>query len=176
MDLPTGTKLIPLQMHRDQRGIFTEIFRSEWDPGIRPVQWNLVTSRTGTLRGVHVHAVHDDYLIVIQGKALIGLKDLRRASPTEGKTTLVPLDGEALQAIVIPHGVAHGFYFQTPAVHLYAVSHYWDTDDELGCRWDDPELGILWPEIPAYLSERDKNACSYRELLKTLERRQPIKA
>jgi dTDP-4-dehydrorhamnose 3,5-epimerase len=136
--LPAGVRRRPLTMHRDQRGTFTEIFRHAWHTGVTPVQWNAVSSGTGVLRGVHVHPRHDDYLIVLQGHASIGLRDLRQGSPTEGLAAVVDLRGDALTALGIPHGVAHGFYFHEPSVHIYAVSAYWDPSDELGCHWGRP--------------------------------------
>jgi dTDP-4-dehydrorhamnose 3,5-epimerase len=122
---------------------------------VHPVQWNAVTSETGVLRGVHVHPRHDDYLVIVKGRGTVGLRDLRRGSPTEGLATTVEMHGAHPSALIIPHGVAHGFYFHEPSLHIYAVSHYWDPADELGCRWDDPALEIPWPVTEARVSERD---------------------
>ena len=52
------------------------------------------------------------------------------------------LSDDELRAITIPHGVAHGFLFHEPSIHLYAVSRYWDTADELACFWGDAGLAI----------------------------------
>lgn len=169
MDLPDGVALRPLTMNRDPRGSFTELFRDEWDTGLAPVQWNAVSSEPRTLRGVHVHIRHDDYLTVLKGRACVGLRDLRRDSPTEGLSVLVELTEDPLIALLIPHGVAHGFYFPELSLHLYAVTTYWDVDDELACHWADPDLGISWPAEPALVSERDATAPSLAELLDELE-------
>jgi dTDP-4-dehydrorhamnose 3,5-epimerase len=155
VQLPDGVRIRVLDPHRDDRGVFTELFREEWGVGVSPVQWNAVTSEPDVLRGVHVHPVHDDYLVVFAGRASVGLSDLRRDSATHGAASLVELDGRAPRAITIPHGVAHGFWFHDAATHIYAVSHVWDTADELGCRWDDPDLGIPWPDGRPRLSPRD---------------------
>lgn len=69
-----------------------------------PVQWNAVESVAGTLRGVHVYRVHHDYLLVLSGRASIGLHDLRPDSATSGLAKLVELPGRNRQAIVIPPG------------------------------------------------------------------------
>lgn len=172
--LPAGTLLRPLEPHLDERGSFTELYRAEWGTGVRPIQWNAVRSEAGVLRGVHVHPRHDDYLTVPVGRADVGLRDLRRGSPTEGLSALVQLGGERPAALVIPHGVAHGFYFHEPSLHVYAVSEYWDPTDELGCRWDDPELEIPWPVPSARVSERDAASQPLRALLDELEPLQPI--
>jgi dTDP-4-dehydrorhamnose 3,5-epimerase len=164
----TGVKLVPLSPHSDHRGCFIELFRRQWDTGVQPVQWNIVHSRKGTLRGVHVHVVHDDYLTVVSGKATIALKDLRPGSPTKDQVSLIVLDSKKPRAIVIPHGVAHGFFFHEPSIHVYAVDHYWNLEDELGCRWDDKDLGIRWPGKAVHLSKRDREATSLSRLKEIL--------
>ena len=167
--LPAGVEVHALRPYADERGVFTELLREEWGLA-RPVQWNAVRSEAGVLRGVHLHPRHDDYLTVVAGRASVGLHDLRPASATSGRSTVVELDAERPAAIVIPHGVAHGFLFHSPSIHVYAVSHTWDPDDELGCRWDDPELGISWPETPSSVSDRDLALPSLAGLAATLAR------
>lgn len=154
--VPHDVRLSPLEPHRDDRGTFTELYREEWGTGVDPVQWNAVHTEAGVLRGVHVHPRHDDYLTVVRGRATVGLRDLREGSPSEGAAACVELCAERPTAISIPHGVAHGFYFHEPSTHIYAVSHYWDMADELGCRWDDPQLGMPWPQREARISPRDE--------------------
>jgi dTDP-4-dehydrorhamnose 3,5-epimerase len=173
-ELPNGVCINRLDMHHDDRGVFTEIFRREWCLGIDPVQWNVVRSVAGVLRGVHVHPRHDDYLIVAHGRVSVGLRDLRRGSSTEGLAALVGLSANDLQGVFIPHGVAHGFYFHEPSIHLYAVSHRWDPSDEKACLWSDPALGIPWPVATARVSDRDAGAQPLSRLLDELESEQPI--
>ena len=163
--LPHGVAHRLLTMHHDERGALTELFRQSWDADVAPVQWNLVTSAAGVLRGVHVHPRHLDYVVVAQGRASMGLCDLRSGSPTEGRTALVEMRGDPLSALTIPPGVAHGFLFHEPSVLLYGVSEYWDPADELGCHWADPALGIPWPVTEAAVSARDAAAPPLAEIL-----------
>ncbi|MGH2906378.1 MAG: dTDP-4-dehydrorhamnose 3,5-epimerase family protein [Solirubrobacterales bacterium] len=169
-NLPFGVTLRDLAPHRDDRGVFTELFREEWADDDAPpfIQWNAVSSETGVLRGVHVHLVHHDYLTLVAGSAVIGLADLRDDSETFMQATCVDLSAAHPQALGIPPGVAHGFYFPEPATHVYAVSEYWDLADELGCRWDDPQLAIPWPQKSVRLSERDAELPPVAELLEQL--------
>ena len=176
MRLPDGVALHPLASHRDSRGSFTELFRDEWEVGVAPVQWNACSSEAGSFRGVHVHPRHDDYFLLLTGHLTIGLRDLRRGSPTEGLSSIVEMTGDPITAIVMPHGVAHGFYYHAPSLHLYAVSEYWSVDDELGCHWADPELEIPWPGQPTLVSERDATAPPLAQLLEQLEPSQPHQA
>ena len=173
-DLPTGVRITEMTMHPDERGVFTEVYREEWDTGVHPVQWNVVRSEAGVLRGVHLHPRHDDYFMILDGHATVGLRDLRRSSDTLGLAATVELTDDRLRAVTIPHGVAHGFLFHEPSIHLYSVSHYWDTEDELGCHWSDQNLEIAWPFQPKHLSERDREAQSLHGLLSEIEPYQPF--
>lgn len=162
--LPIGVSLVPLTPHPDDRGVFTELFRASWETGVAPVQWNSVRSDSNVLRGVHVHRRHADYLTLVAGRATIGLHDLRYDSSTEALGTTVELDATTPSALVIPVGVAHGFYFHEPSIHVYAVSHEFDPADELGCRWDDPGLAIAWPCTGPLISPRDRDLGSLSDL------------
>lgn len=155
--LPDGVVLVPLTPHADDRGVFTELYRASWSTGVAPTQWNAVSSESNVLRGVHIHRRHADYLTLVAGRATIGLHDLRPDSPTEGLGTTVELDASTPSGLVIPVGVAHGFYFHVASIHVYAVSHEFDPADELGCRWDDPELVIDWPCADPLISPRDRD-------------------
>lgn len=160
-----GVRLVRLCMHRDSRGVFTELFRHVWPAGIEPVQWNVVHSEAGVLRGVHVHPRHADYLCVVSGRMVLALHDIRRGSATERRSEILSFDGDDLAAIQIPPGVAHGFYYPVTSVHVYATSCYWNVADELGCRWDCPELDLAWGVEDPVLSERDENASSYADMV-----------
>lgn len=158
-----GVVLHPLESHDDARGSLTEIHRREWGLDFEPVQWNLLRSSAGTVRGVHCHVHHWDLLVVADGELVLGLIDLRPGSPTEGRSELHRVPAASV-AVVLPPGVAHGFLFERPTTMVYGVSHYWSTEDELGCRWDDPALGIEWPIRDAELSPRDRDAGSLADL------------
>jgi len=154
-----------LATHGDERGALTEICRQAWCGDGGPLQFNFVRSRQRTLRGVHLHRVHADYLCLVEGSMLLGLHDARAGSPTQGEARFLQLSGETLQAVRIPVGVAHGFYFPVPALLVYGLSSYWDPADELGCRFDDPALGLAWPDSEPLLSPRDRQAGSYAAML-----------
>lgn len=163
--LPAGVGVRRLTTHADDRGEFTELFRDEWGTGVAPVQWNVVRSEADVLRGVHCHPLHADALIVVAGMMRLGLLDLRADSPTAGAGCTLDLEGDGMQLVTIPPGVAHGFYFPVPSMHVYAVDRVWDPADELGCRWDDPELELDWRmERPVRISQRDEQLGSLAAL------------
>jgi dTDP-4-dehydrorhamnose 3,5-epimerase len=167
-NLPLGVELRTLATHCDYRGTFTELFRQSWMTSAHMIQWNAVNSECRVLRGVHLHHRHADYLTVLRGRVLFGLKDLRPESATYALTALVEISEQQLTTLYIPPGVAHGFYFIEPSLHVYAVSEYWDMADELGCRYDDPDLGIPWPDPDPVVSDRDRDLPSLQALLALL--------
>jgi dTDP-4-dehydrorhamnose 3,5-epimerase len=152
-----GARVRPLDVERDARGSFTEIFYDSWDTGIDPSQWSVVRSARGVLRGMHLHRRHDEYFLVISGRASVGLKDLRPGSPTESVSSLYELDGDHPACLSFPRGILHGWYFHQETIHIQAVSETYSAyggDDNLGCHWSDPALGIPWPEQPKLVAER----------------------
>jgi dTDP-4-dehydrorhamnose 3,5-epimerase len=178
-EIPEGVILRDLKSYRDDRGCLTEVFRSQWANDEAFLQWNFVESEPNTLRGVHVHPVHADYLVTIQGLLMLGLHDLRNWSPTFGMSCLIDLSGDRMQSAFIPPGVAHGFYFPGASCYFYGVTDYWSPADELGCIWNDPQLGIPWPVTNPVLSQRDRDAGSFRRLMQVLQtehRKSPMMA
>lgn len=163
----TDARLIPLSSNRDDRGALTEVFRSEWlrEGGFE--QWNAVESAANVVRGVHVHRLHDDYVLCLHGHAEIWLRDLRTNSGSFGVVEHFELSGPDSGAIFISHGVAHGIASLRPTSLLVGESRYWSVDDELRCRWDDPDLGFEWRLHAPCLSTPDREAGSLAELLTT---------
>ena len=172
--LPAGVELHPLQRHLDHRGSFTEVFREEWSDGVEPVQWNFVRSAAGVMRGVHVHVVHDDVVIALEGRVTLGLRDVREASPTHGLTAAIDLSGAAPAVAVIPHGVVHGLLFSEATTLLVGVTSYYDPADDLECAWSDPDLAIPWPATPTLVSDRDQAAPPFSALLERIRPWQPF--
>jgi dTDP-4-dehydrorhamnose 3,5-epimerase len=162
--------LRPLEVHGDPRGSFVETYRREWLPPGAPemVQANVSRSRAGVLRGPHLHRRQADYWVVIEGRAFVGLVDLRSGSPTDGERRQLTLDADEPAGLYIPPGVAHGFYAETDVVLHYLVDAYHDGTDEFGIAWDDPVLGIEWPTTQPLLSERDRTNPSVEEALRDL--------
>ena len=159
--VPDGVMLRSLKAHGDTRGTFMEMYREEWAVGCASVQWNIVHSSANVLRGVHVHVTHADYLIVVTGVMLLGLHDIRDADPAKRRSALIELNAADPVGVTIPPGVCHGFCSALPTTNVYSVSAYWNPADELGCRYDAPELGLTWPLHTPLLSDRDTVAVDY---------------
>ncbi len=89
---------------------------------------------------------------------------MRPSSPTFGKYLGVYL--ERNRQLFIPKGYAHGFLTLSDELFLhYKVSNYFLPEKEIGFRWDDPLIGIEWPEEPSIISERDRKAPLFEEVL-----------
>jgi dTDP-4-dehydrorhamnose 3,5-epimerase len=153
--LPHGVRLRGLVPHDDERGTLTELFRQEWKGGAVPVQWNLVRSEAGVQRGVHVHLGYDEVYLLLDGRLVVGMRDTRRGSPTEGAVATLDLRAEAPCAVMVPTGIAHGLLFPEASRILIGTTRTWDPAQELGCHWLDPALAIPWPTRRARLSARD---------------------
>ncbi len=151
----------------DDRGSFTEVFRSHWAPDCNyssEIQLNLSKSVTGALRGLHFHHKQYDWWIPLFGEALAVLSDLRVGSPTYLRTEAFKLSADESVCILIPPGVAHGFSAITDFGLLYAVDRYYDGTDEQGVAWNDPDIGTDWGPGTPILSSRDMNNPTVAEL------------
>ena len=111
-------------------------------------------------------------MFVADGHMILRIHDIREESPTRGTGTLIDLKGDDPTTIYLPPGVAHGFYFPVATSYFYALSQHWTSNDELGCSWNDPALGLSWPVTAPLLSERDKTAGSYRKMVEAFRGRQ----
>ncbi|MER3455039.1 MAG: dTDP-4-dehydrorhamnose 3,5-epimerase [Acidimicrobiia bacterium] len=151
-----SASLITLDVHRDGRGEFVEVWRDSWIAGaLTPKQANMSRSKKGVLRGLHYHLRQSDFWFLVEGKALVGLYDFRRSSITKGESQIIELSAERPQGLYIPPGVLHGYYALEDCVLMYLVDQVYDGTDEHGVFWNDSELGLDWPVENPVLSQRD---------------------
>ena len=172
--LPTkldGLVLIAPKKHGDERGFFMETFRADAaaQQGIPTefVQDNHSRSRRGTIRGIHfqTHPGQGKLVRVARGSVFDVAVDLRRGSPTFGHWEGVELDDERAQQLYIPVGFGHGFCVTSEvADFVYRCTNYYDPATEAGFRFDDPEVGIEWPDVELIYSERDHSAPRLSEI------------
>ncbi|MEL6142699.1 MAG: dTDP-4-dehydrorhamnose 3,5-epimerase family protein [Bacteroidota bacterium] len=166
-----------IQEHKDYRGSFSEVFQNYWGTCLAPTQWSVVKSDTGVFRGMHLHKRHDEYFSLLSGHCLVALKDIRPGSPTENAHSLYELHEDDMAAVIFPQGLLHGWYFFVPSLHIQAVSEsYVDyhKDDNWGCHWNSPDLGIPWPMDTAIVSERAQDFPTESALREALGDWQPF--
>jgi len=164
-----GVEIRGLAPAADLRGSLCEVHRDAWGLAPRPVQWDFIATHPNVLRGVHVHRLRYDYLVMAQGRATLGLTDLRRDAPSFCRGMTIEAPGDAPLLVVVPPGVAHGIYAHGPLIYLYGLTGYWDGTDQLGCRFDDPDLGIAWPVRDPILLPRDAGLPDFSSFLRQFE-------
>lgn len=173
LELPAGVMIHTLKKHVDQRGYVAEIYRQSWlgSKQFPPIQWNFAKSHAGMLRGVHLHPIHSDYLILLEGKMLLGLHDVRVGSPTENRSYLLELSASDPKLVYLSPGIFHGFYFPEDSFHMYGLDFYWSKEqpDTFACLWNDPDLNIPWPINRVILSEQDENALPLKTLMHNMQ-------
>jgi dTDP-4-dehydrorhamnose 3,5-epimerase len=152
-------------VHGDERGRFVETYRRQWFPlGREMVQGNRSEKQAGAVVGLHYHLHQADYWYVLRGRARVVLHDLRDGSPTDGATQVLELSGDEDRGLFIPPGVAHGFAALTDLLLWYLVDGYYNSTDELGLAWDDPDVGADWGVEDPVLSNRDQANPRRRDL------------
>lgn len=144
--------LIEPQVFGDSRGFFMETWHAEKFAGagldLDFVQDNHSMSVQGTLRGLHyqIRKPQGKLVRVISGKVFDVAVDLRKSSPFFGRWVGEILSVENKKMLWVPPGFAHGFYVLSPeAEFVYKCTELYAPEHERCIRWDDPELGIVWP-------------------------------
>jgi dTDP-4-dehydrorhamnose 3,5-epimerase len=147
-----GVRIIEPRVFGDDRGFFFESWnaRTFAASGIEAtfVQDNHSRSRRGVLRGLHYQVEHAQGKLVrcVTGEVFDAVVDLRRSSPTFGRSVGVSLSAENQRMLWVPPGFAHGFVVLSEAADfLYKTTDYWHPEHERTLLWNDPALGIAWP-------------------------------
>ncbi|MFI5334896.1 MAG: dTDP-4-dehydrorhamnose 3,5-epimerase [Chlamydiales bacterium] len=167
-----GAKRIRPKIFKDERGFFWECYRKPLyrECGIEEefVQVNHSFSTQGTIRGMHFQQLPGQakLVTVLTGKIFDVIVDIRKNSPTFGKWEGIYLDGETHEQLFVPVGFAHGFCVVSHEAHvLYKVSALYDSGTERTFRYNDPSVGIVWPVDAPLLSDRDRNAPAFHEVV-----------
>jgi dTDP-4-dehydrorhamnose 3,5-epimerase len=157
-----GLLLIEPRCFEDERGFFLETFQAARyrEAGIseRFVQDNQSRSRKGVLRGLHfqVSRPQAQLVTVMRGRVFDVCVDVRPASSTFGRWFGVELGDTGPRQLYMAPGFAHGFCVLSDWADLhYKVSRHYDSTDEGGLRWNDPDVGIAWPIEAVQLAPRD---------------------
>ena len=161
-----GLKVIEPDVFHDQRGYFVETYNAERyaAQGIKQVfvQDNESKSQKGVVRGLHWQtgaAAQSKLVRVVQGAVWDVAVDVRKDSKTYGQHFAVMLTGENKKQFLIPRGFAHGFIvLEDDTVFVYKCDNLYCKSAERGMRFDDPALGLEWPDVdaPLLLSDKDR--------------------
>lgn len=149
-----GLYIIEPAVHGDRRGYFMETYnqRDMAEHGLNMVfvQDNQSMSVKGVLRGLHFQKEYPQGKLVrvIKGRVFDVAVDLRAGSATFGKWYGVELSEDNKKQFYISEGFAHGFLVLSDVAEFcYKVTDFYHPGDEGGLAWNDPAIGIQWPEV-----------------------------
>lgn len=169
-----GVVIIEPRVFEDSRGYFLET----WNEGRYTeaglpgpfVQDNLSFSRRGVLRGLHYQNPDGQGKLVYvpYGEVFDVAVDIRIGSPTFGQWLGVQLSAENRRQLYIPEGFAHGFLVTSDnAWFAYKCTRLYDPSAEGGVLWNDPDIGIDWPDAEPILSGRDRAFPRLSDIIRT---------
>lgn len=171
---PTKIKdvyIIDVKSYGDERGYFMETYKkSDFDEAglvYDFVQDNQSSSRKGVLRGLHFQKTFSQAKLVraIRGEVFDVAVDLRKGSETYGEWVGVLLSAENRRQLIVPRGFAHGFVVVSEqAEFAYKCDEFYHPEDEGGLIWNDPDIGVEWPNVgEIILSEKDKKNPNFEQ-------------
>lgn len=161
----SGAVVIEPRVFEDSRGFFVETYQRQryQAAGIDGefIQDNYSRSCRGTIRGLHYQIQHAQGKLVqvVRGEIFDVAVDLRRSSPTFGKSVTVTLSESNHRQFYIPPGFAHGFCVTSDiADFFYKCTEFYYLEHERTLLWNDEQLGIEWPDFDEpILSEKDQD-------------------
>ncbi len=158
----------------DNRGYFLELFRKDELAKITNqafVQDNYSYSNKGVLRGFHFQRPpfeQTKLVVVLEGMVLDVVVDIRENSATFGQHYKCVLNGAKFNMLLVPSGFAHGFLALENSRFFYKCSSFYNREADAGFRWDDPTLGIEWPNGDFILSDKDRDLPDFATALERL--------
>ncbi|MBT0566273.1 dTDP-4-dehydrorhamnose 3,5-epimerase [Williamsia sp. CHRR-6] len=163
------------QPFRDERGLFTRTFDTEeFDAAVGVVgasasftQDSQSRSVAGVVRGMHGRRGRGEAKLVrcAHGAVHDVLVDIRPHSPTFGVQQAFLLDDNDFRHLFVPPGFLHGFQALTEVADVcYRIDRPHDPTEDIGVRFDDPELAIAWPVPITVVSTRDRTAASWAQV------------
>lgn len=170
-----GVHLLQPKVFTDHRGDFVKTYHAgafaELGLSFEPVEEFFSTSHKGVLRGMHFQLPphdHDKLVYCVRGRVLDVLLDMRRKSPTYGKSVSAELSRENHHQFFIPRGIAHGFLsLEDDSVMVYKTSTVHAPSHDAGIRWD--SFGFAWPAGASYIiSSRDQQFPALSEFVTPL--------
>lgn len=168
-----GVAIVRPEVFDDGRGYFFESYHEQkfLDIGIatRFVQDNRSRSRQGVLRGLHFQLKYPQAKLcsVLWGEVFDVVVDIRVGSPYFGRWVGTILSEENKHQIYVPEGFAHGFLvLSEEAEFTYKCGDFYHPEDEGGVLWNDPDIGIAWPEMAYTLSDKDRRYSSLSDIPK----------
>jgi dTDP-4-dehydrorhamnose 3,5-epimerase len=168
----TGLVVVTPKFFYDERGYFLEAFKKSdfAKNGIdcEFVQDNVSKSAKGVLRGLHFQTApyaQDKLVVCLEGEIIDIVVDIRPESKYYKQHFKFSLSSNDRKMLFVPKGFAHGFYtVSEQAVVMYKTSDVYHPEADGGIFWNDPDLGIVWPEGEKIVSIKDEKLPRLRDL------------
>jgi len=165
------------KVFEDERGTFSETFNAkkfldQTGIAVTFVQDNQSVSKYGVVRGLHFQTgVHGQTKLVrvVKGSVLDVVVDLRKGSPSFGKSFSTVLSGENKKQLFVPRGFAHGFsVLEDNTVFAYKCDGYYNKQSERGIVYNDATLAIDWhlSSTAMIISKKDLELPTFLEITK----------
>lgn len=174
LDLPGAYEIAPFFAADDRGGLIkdynTETFRANGiDFCLKETFYTL--SKRGVIRAIHFQLQKQQPKLVrcISGHVYDVIVDLRPESKTYGQWRGFDLTGENMRSLLVPAGFGHGYLVLEDSVVSYKCAEGFYAPGDSGIRYDDPQIGIVWPleaiggKNMLILSEKDRNLMSFRD-------------
>jgi dTDP-4-dehydrorhamnose 3,5-epimerase len=159
-----GVYLIQPNVHKDNRGYFFESFRHSVlfkNTNKEFVQDNEAFSEhANVIRGLHYQIDYEQCKLihVATGRIKDVIVDIRKDSPSFGKSLSFNLDSENHHMLFVPEGFAHGYLvLEEKTLVMYKCTNYYNPKKEYGIKWDDPDINIDWGIVSPVMSDKDSN-------------------
>jgi len=164
-----GVQVIRPRVFTDARGSFVKTFHApafrEAGRPFEPQEEFFSTSAKNVLRGMHFQlppAAHAKLVYCVAGRVLDVVLDLRKSSPTFGRSYTRELNDKNRELLFIPIGFAHGFLaLADGATMVYQTSTVHAPAQDAGILWN--SFGFDWPVKDPVLSERDRRFPALRD-------------
>tara|TARA_B100000029_G_scaffold516568_1_gene631212 strand:+ start:28 stop:564 length:537 start_codon:yes stop_codon:yes gene_type:complete len=165
----SNLKVIKLKKNNDSRGNLVETYRKKILKDKNLIFDYKVFSKKNVLRGFHFQYNHQQakYVVVLKGKILDCVIDLRKKSKTFGKIFKITLSENNGLSLYVPAGFAHSYLtLEKENIVYYKLSNYYSPKHESGIVWNDKDLRIKWPVKKPKVSKKDKRLPTYKDFLK----------
>ena len=160
-----GVWIIKPNVFEDQRGVLWSAFQIKKFKQILGFNFTVshdkfATNKQGVLRGIHGDFFSWKLVSVSKGEVFQVYVDNRKSSPTYLQHKTIILNCSNKLMVLLPPGVGNAFLtLKDDTLYHYKLCYegdYIDKDGQFTLKWDDPSLGIKWPEKKPILSERDR--------------------
>lgn len=145
------------KLYEDNRGIFSEIYKSSIVTDFNTKQSNCSVSKKHVLRGIH-RTPYAKLVTCVKGSVYDVCVDLRENSSTYGSYFGIELNENNLYSLLIPSYCGHAFLALSDSIVIYHQTDEYDqTKDETYCY---KSYGIDWPITDnLILSPKDNSIC-----------------